>query len=1145
MTEFVHLHNHTEYSVLDGATRISDLVNKTKEFNMGAVAITDHGTMFGCAQFYLDATKAGIKPIIGMEAYLSPKSRFDKNTAGMRDSYYHLILLAKDYQGYRNLMELSSRGYIEGFYYKPRIDKELLKQYSKGLICSSACLKGEIAQTILKGKTDQAKPIIEEYSSFFDKGDFYLEIMDHGIPEQDFVNRKIIELSREMNIPLIATNDAHYLRNEDAYVHDVLLCVQTGCTQNEPNRLRFQTNEFYVKSPDQMAQLFANYPQALKNTMEIAEKCNLKIDFTQKLLPHYHAPENYTSDKYLDYLCGEGLKKRYKSLDNNILDRLKYELAMIKQMGFVDYFLVVWDFIHYAKEKGIPVGPGRGSAAGSIVAYLLGITDIDPLKYDLIFERFLNPERVSMPDIDIDFCYERRSEVINYVTQKYGKDNVAQIATFGTLGAKAVVRDVGRVMGMEYNEVDKIAKLIPNEIKITLEKAVEANPELKSLYQTNDRIKTLINTAYALEGNVRNTSTHAAGIVISEQPLTNYVPLCTGNNGEVSTQYSMKIIEKLGLLKMDFLGLKTLTVIDQAIKIIKKTQGVEINLQELPIDDKKTYDLLCEGNSIGLFQLESSGMREILTKLKPTCFEDIIALVALYRPGPLGSGMVDDFISRKHGRTKITYELPELEPILKDTYGVILYQEQVQKIASVLAGFTLGDADLLRRAMGKKIKEEMDRQRERFVKGAVENKVNKGLAESIFDKMAKFAEYGFNKSHSAAYALIAYQTAYLKANYPVEFMAALLSSEMTNPDKITLYIEESKKNGIKILPPDVNQSFSTFTVIDANIRFGLNAVKNVGVNAVEAIISARKEKGQFTTLFDFARKTDPRQVNRKVIESLVKCGAFDSLGFKRSQLFNIIDTVIERANSAHQDELAGQFNLFGTEEDSNNLIPDQVELPDIEEWNQSQMLQFEKELLGFYITGHPLDQYRKIFDIFSFNRVCDLKELKTGSCVKVAGILTKLKITVTRKNNEQMAITYIEDYTDGMDVLVYPRTFSACRDNVIADNIVLISGQVDLNEETPKIIAEEIIPLKDVYSRKISAVQLELEADKLDDNKVSRLKEIIERYKGACAVYMKIKYPDNCYALLQAGNNFSVFPGESFLDDLKSIIDTSAVTMKL
>ncbi len=1145
MTEFVHLHNHTEYSVLDGATRISDLINKTKEFGMNAVAITDHGSMFGCSQFYLDATKAGIKPIIGMEAYLAPKSRFEKNTSGMRDSYYHLILLAKDALGYRNLMELSSKGYIEGFYYKPRIDKELLKKHAKGLVCSSACLKGEIAQFILKGKDDQAKLLVEEYCSFFDKGDFYLEIMDHGIPEQAMVNNKIIQLANQMNIPLIATNDAHYLRKEDAYVHDVLLCIQTGCTQNEVNRLRFATNEFYVKSPDQMEQLFGNYPQALKNTVEIAEKCNLKIDFSQRLLPHYHAPAGHTSEQYLEHLCKEGLKKRYMNPDNIILDRLKYELSIIIQMGFVDYFLVVWDFIHYAKEKGIPVGPGRGSAAGSIVAYLLGITDIDPLKYGLIFERFLNPERVSMPDIDIDFCYERRSEVINYVTQKYGKDNVSQIATFGTLGAKAVVRDVGRVMGMEYNDVDKIAKLIPNELKITLEKAVEANPELNTLYQTNDRIKTLIDTSYALEGNVRNTSTHAAGIVICEQPLTNYVPLCTGNNGEVSTQYSMKIVEKIGLLKMDFLGLKTLTVIDQAIKIIKKTHGVEINLQELQIDDKKTYDLLCDGNSIGLFQLESGGMREILVKLKPTCFEDIIALVALYRPGPLGSGMVDDFISRKHGRTKISYELPELEPILKDTYGVILYQEQVQKIASVLAGFTLGDADLLRRAMGKKIKEEMDQQRDRFVKGAVENKVPKDLAESIFDKMAKFAEYGFNKSHSAAYALIAYETAYLKANYPVEFMAALLSSEMTNPDKITLYIEESKKNGIKVLPPDVNQSFSTFTVIDGNIRFGLNAVKNVGGNAVEAIISARKEKGHFTTLFDFTEKVDPRQVNRKVIESLVKCGAFDSLGFKRAQLFNVIDMAIERASSVHQDEMAGQFNLFGNEEEQHSFMPDQDMIPDIDEWSQSQMLQFEKELLGFYITGHPLDQYKKIFDTFSFNRISDLKELKTGTSVKVAGIFTKLKITVTKKNNEQMAIAYIEDYSDGIDLLVYPKVFASCKECIAADNIVLISGQVDVNEETPKIIAEEVIPLKDIYSRKISAVQIELESQKMEDSRINRLKEIISRYKGACPVYLKVKYPDDYYATLQIGNNFSVFPGESFLSDLESIVDSSDVTMKL
>ncbi|MCB1196587.1 DNA polymerase III subunit alpha, partial [bacterium] len=798
------------------------------------------------------------------------------------DAYYHQLLLAKNDEGYRNLMQLVSIGFLEGFYYKPRIDRDVLQQYSKGLIATTSCLKGIIPQHIMNGKLDKARQLTEEFISYFDKGDFYVELMYHGIPEQELVNTELLKISKEFSLPVIATNDCHYLCKEDAYPHEVLLCIQTGYTLSDPKRMRFSSQEFYVKQPAEMEQLFGHIPHALKNTLEIAEKCSAEIDFGQRLLPRFHTPRGYTNEEYLIHLCKQGLQRHYPNAAEQIHQRLQYELSMIKTMGFIDYFLIVWDFINYARSQHIPVGPGRGSAAGSIVAYLLGITNIDPLKYGLIFERFLNPERISMPDIDIDFCYERRSEVINYVTQKYGKQNVAQIVTFGTLGAKAAIRDVGRVMGMEYNEVDKIAKLIPAELKMTLGKALESNPDLKTLYDTDHQIHTLIDTASSLEGNVRNTSTHAAGIVISEKPLTTYVPLCTSSNSEISTQYSMKLVEKIGLLKMDFLGLKTLTVIENTVKNILLSRAISIDLDSLPLDDNATYQMLSEGKAIGLFQLESSGMREILIKLKPTCFEDIIALVALYRPGPLGSGMVDDFINRKHGKTKIIYELPQLEPILKDTYGIILYQEQVQKIASVLGGFSLGEADILRRAMGKKIIEEMEQQSVRFVDGAVKNNVPKETAKKIFDLMAKFAEYGFNKSHSAAYALISYQTAYFKANYSVEFMAALLSSEMTNPDKIALYLDECKQMNIELLPPDVNQSYSTFTVIGNTIRFGLNAIKNVGANAVESIIQARESKGLFTSLYDFTKKTDPRQVNKKVIESLIRCGAFDSLNNNRA-----------------------------------------------------------------------------------------------------------------------------------------------------------------------------------------------------------------------------------------------------------------------
>ncbi len=1145
MSSFVHLHNHTEYSVLDGATKISALVKKAAEYKMPSVAITDHGTMHGCADFYLEAKKHGVKPIIGFEAYLAPTDRFDRTNTGMRNAYYHLILLAKNDEGYRNLMELTSRGFTEGFYYKPRIDKDLLRKFSGGLVCSSACLKGEIQQAIMKGNIDKAKKAIEEYQSFFEKGDFYLEIMDHNIPEQAEVNKELINLSREMNVPIIATNDCHYLEQKDAYAHDVLLCIQTGSTINEAKRMRFQTREFYLKSQQEMESLFSHVPEALKNTLEIDEKCNLEIDFSRRLLPHFTLPEGFTNDKYLEHLCNEGLKKRYPTVNDTIIDRLNFELSVIEQMGFVDYFLIVWDFIHYSKREKIPVGPGRGSAAGSIVAYLLGITDIDPLKYDLLFERFLNPARVSMPDIDIDFCYERRGEAINYVVQKYGKNNVAQINTFGTLGAKAVVRDVGRVMGMEYNEVDKIAKLIPNEIKISLKKAVKVNPDLQNLYNNDNQVHTLIETALSLEGNIRNTSTHAAGIVISEKPLTNYVPLCTASNGEISTQYSMKIIEKLGLLKMDFLGLKTLTVLDHTVKFIKKSQNIDIQLDKIPLDDPATYKLLEHGKSIGLFQLESSGMREILLKLQPNRFEDIIALVALYRPGPLGSGMVDDFIKRKHGITQSTYELPELEPILKDTYGIILYQEQVQKISSVLGGFNLGEADLLRRAMGKKIKEEMDQQRERFLKGAAELKFPAKISEEIFDRMAKFAEYGFNKSHSAAYALIAYQTAYFKANYPEEFMAALLSSEMTNPDKITLYLEESKKMGIEILPPDANHSFAKFTVDNKNIRFGLNAVKNVGSNAVESIIRAREEKSPFVSLYDFTKKVDPKQVNKKVIESLVKCGAFDTLGFKRSQLFEIIMPAIEKANIEHEDEVRGQFSLFGSEDDQNNIFEEQDHLPDIPEWSKNDMLQHEKALLGFYVTGHPLDQYKKIFEMCNFQKINGLKKLVTGKNIKIAGICSTLKITTTRRDNSKMAIMSIEDYNDTVEVLAYPKTFANCQDNISVDTIVMIDGKLEINDERVKIIADDIVPIKNILTKKLSSLKIKISSDMIDESQIEKLQKIISHYPGRCPVFFDLEFPDSFFVTLQSSDKFSILPSDYFINEIEEIAGKNSIALKL
>lgn len=1145
MSSFVHLHNHSQYSLLDGASRIPAMIKKAKEFNMPAVALTDHGNMYGAAEFYLEAKKNDIKPIIGFEAYIAPQSRFDRTATRMRDSYFHVLLLAKNEAGYRNLMELSSRGYTEGFYYRPRIDKELLAQYAEGLICTTSCLKGEVPQSILKGKIDKAIELTEEYASFFEKGDYYVELMDHGIPEQRTVNEEIYKISKKMNLPVIVTNDNHYLNQDDAYVHDCLLCIQTGNVLNDTNRMRFSSREFYFKSPQEMEAMFSNIPEALKNTLEVAEKCNVDLDFKSRHLPHYEVPSDFTKEKYIRHLCMQGLRKRYEELDDTVMERFEYELSVIEQMGFVDYFLIVWDFINYAKQNGIPVGPGRGSAAGSIVSYALGITDIDPLKYGLIFERFLNPERVSMPDIDIDFCYERRVEVINYVTEKYGKDNVAQIVTFGTLGAKAVVRDVGRVMGMEYNAVDKIAKLIPAEPKMTLNRAMDGNPDLKALYESDNQVKHLIDTSIKLEGNVRNTSTHAAGVVISEKPLTNHIPLCKGTNGEVSTQFNMKLVEKLGLLKMDFLGLKTLTVVHDTLKNIKHAQNIDIDLNKLPMDDAHTFEYLGQGKAIGVFQLESSGMREILVKLQPTCFEDIIALVALYRPGPLGSGMVDDFINRKHGRTAITYELPQLEPILKDTYGIILYQEQVQKIAAVLGGFTLGEADLLRRAMGKKIKEEMDKQRARFVQGAIEKKIDKKIAEKIFDLMAKFAEYGFNKSHSAAYAMISYHTAYFKANYPVEFMAALLSSEMTNPDKITLYIEESRKMGIQVLPPDVNQSFSSFTVVNKDIRFGLNAVKNVGLNAVEAIIKARKDNGEFTSLHDFCMKVDLRQVNRKVIESLIKCGALDNLGFKRAQMLAGVDSAIERANADQQDQLVGQFSLFDATDTQDDIFEQDDSLPDVEEWDATVMLQCEKEYLGFYVTGHPLDSFAPIINRFSLPRISSIKKSSKTRQVSIAGIFTAVKNTLTKRGNEKMSITRIEDFNDGIDVLIYPKAYASCEEHVFTDNVVLVTGQYDPNEDNPKIVADKVISLNDIYNQKMTGLKLDIPVEKISAELVQKLRTIFANHPGTCPIFLNVTYSDNYCVSVQTGNAFSVLPGEYLFTELGGVVEESGIQIKL
>ncbi|HZK17909.1 MAG TPA: DNA polymerase III subunit alpha, partial [Clostridia bacterium] len=907
MKNFVHLHVHTEYSLLDGAARIKDVIKTAKKMGMKSLAITDHGVMYGVVDFYKYCKKEGIKPILGCEVYVAPRTMKDR-TPKVDDVLYHLVLLAENQVGYQNLLSLVSVSFTEGFYYKPRVDLDALEKNSEGLIALSGCLAGHIPSLLAQDETEEAAKAAERYLEIFGPGNFFLEIQDHGMPEQRKINPRLIELGRELDIPLVATNDVHYVKSEDADIQDVLLCIQTGKTIDDSDRMRFSSRELYLKSGQEMGEIFGDIPDALDRTGEIADRCSVELDFDEMHLPHYRVPEGFNVKTYLRDLCYKGVLERYGHTDDVLKNRLEYELGIIEQMDYSAYFLIVWDFINFAEQKEIPVGPGRGSAAGSLVAYSLGITNIDPMRYDLLFERFLNPERVSMPDIDIDFCFERRGEVIEYVVEKYGKDRVAQIITFGTMAARAAIRDVGRVLNMPYGEVDKVAKMVPTELGVTIAKALATNPDLKELAETDEQVGHLIKLASGLEGMPRHASTHAAGVVISREPLTQYVPLYKTSDGAVTTQFAKEQVEELGLLKMDLLGLRTLTVIGETIKQIKHNHGVDLDIDEISLKDPKTYEMLVRGEGIGVFQLESSGMRSILRDLKPERFDDIIALVALYRPGPLGSGMVDDFIKGKHGEKKVSYLHPKLEPILKDTYGVILYQEQVMRIANDLAGFSLGEADLLRRAMGKKKPEILAGLREQFISGAVKNDVDAKVAGEIFDLMEFFAGYGFNKSHSAAYACVSYQTAYLKANYPLEYMANLLTSVLDNTDKLVVYINECKRLGISLLPPSVNESMHSFTVTGDKLRFGLGAVKNVGLGAVEAIIANREKEGPFKNYEDFCRRIDARLVNKRALESMIMGGAFDSLGYGRSQLMAVLEAGLELAHKSQKERESGQLS---------------------------------------------------------------------------------------------------------------------------------------------------------------------------------------------------------------------------------------------
>ena len=1144
-SDFIHLHLHTQYSLLDGACLLESLIHKLKEHRMPACAITDHGNMFGAIEFYDLAMKNGIKPIIGSEVYIAPDSRFEKSSHGIQEAAFHLILLAKNEAGYKNLMKLVSIGFLEGFYYRPRIDKEVLAKHSDGLICTSACLKGEIPHLVMTNQLDQAKKIIDEYKQIFGKENFYLEIQDNLIPEQDKVNEELIKLSKEMDLGLVATNDVHYIEQEHARAHETLLCIQTQTTMDDPNRMRLQTDEFYLKSKEEMARTFgASAPSALKNTMVIAEKCNLELDFKRAHLPDYKVPEGKSMEEYLRDLVYEGLKTRYPADDKAVTSRVEHELKIIENFGYTSYFLIAWDFVHYAKEKLIPVGPGRGSAAGSVVSYALGITAIDPLKYDLLFERFLNPERISLPDIDIDFCYERRNEVIDYVVKKYSKENVAQIITFGTMMAKAVVRDTGRALGMAYGDVDRIAKLIPNDLNMTLNRALEQEPELKTLYRTDSKITQLIDTSLVLEGLTRHASTHAAGIVISEAPLVNYVPLYKIQEGQITTGYPMTSLEKIGLLKMDLLGLRTLTVVSETVKIIKRTKGIDLDIDKLPLDDKKTYKLLTNAESIGTFQLESSGMRDLLKKLKPERFEDIIALLALFRPGPIGSGMLDDFMKRKHGEVKIRYDHKLLEPILKDTYGVILFQEQAMRITSNLAGFSLAQADNLRRAMAKKTPEVMADMRKHFVEGCLKNDIDKRSADKIFDQIEYFAGYGFNKSHSAAYALISYRTAYLKANFPVEFMTVLLTSEKDNLDKIATYINESMRMKIKILPPDVNESFANFTVVGDSIRFGLVAIKNVGEGAIDSIINMRQKNGRFKSIYDFTEKVDSRLVNRKVIESLIRCGACDSLGLFRSQLSAMIDKALEVAGGIQKDRVNGQLSFFDKFEDEENFKKTFQEIPNIQEWPENQLLAYEKEMIGFYITKHPLARFEKTLDTYSTCNTAELRTRSDGEEVLLGGIIIKAKFTTTRKTNEKMAIVTLEDLHGTVEVLVFPSTFSKAASLIKQDAIVFIKGRLTMREEDPKIVANEVAALDSVRMKYTKAVVVKLVTAGLEAVTLDKLKRVLSRYPGKVPVYLNFAGPDGKGTLISIGRNFAVEPHEGLVRDIEKIFGADVVTFK-
>ena len=1146
-TDFVHLHVHSDYSLLDGNCRFDDLMTRALELGQDAIALTDHGNLFGAISFVKHAAKHGLKPILGMEGYMAQGSRFDRRKVKSGKNNYHVTLLARNNEGFGNLIKLSSQAYTEGFYYRPRMDKELLQQYGSGLICLSGCLGGELIQTIRSEGMGAAEKKIGEYRELFGADNYYIELMDNGIDIQTEANAKLLELAEKTGTPLVATNDVHYVRQRDHEAQDVMLCIGTGKLRTDPNRFKMGSRDLYLRSGDEMAALFSRTESAIANTRIIADRCNVELNFNNRFLPKFETPEGFTSEEYFEHLCRKGIARLYPNADAKVEERLQYEMGIIIKMGFVDYFLITWDFIRYARENGIPVGPGRGSAAGSIVAYAMGITRIDPLKYDLLFERFLNAERISMPDIDIDFCKDGREKVIEYVGEKYGRDNVAQIITFGTMAAKGVIRDVGRALNVPLSDVDAICKKIPGGPGVTLSKSLESDEELRAMREANDERRDLFDIALKIEGAARHCSVHAAGVIITDAPLTDRVPLYK-NGDTVTTQWPMDVCEEIGLLKMDFLGLRTLTIIDKAVKNIRKTRGIDLDMDSVPLDDPATYELFQRSDTIGVFQLESSGMRELLKKLRADCFDDIIAILALYRPGPLGSGMHEMYCKRKHGEEEITYLHESLEPILSESNGVILYQEQVMRIAATLAGFSLNQADALRKAMGKKKPEILAKFKQQFVDGAAARGIAEAIAVETWEQIEYFAGYGFNKSHSAAYAMVTYQTAYLKANYPTEYMAALLTCEMINIDKTVEYIEECGVMGIDILPPDINHSYYEFTVENGSIRYALGAIRGAGQNPVDLLCEARNREGKpFTSLYDLCERVDTRVMNKGFLEAMVHAGALDSLAGNRAQKLAVMEEALKTGASAQSDLRSGQLGLFGMEElEEAARESGASSLPDIPELPEARRLQLEKGALGFYLSGHPLNEHKDRMEQFANATIKSLENARDNQEVIVGGIIRSVRLMLTKRGKfegKRMAFVKLEDFTASIDCVIFASVYQNVAELISTDAIVFFKGEVDTTRNEPNLKVNEVIALDDAKNQLTRRLTLRINAREGEDLdlQIVTIKRMLKENPGRIPIAFELNTDQFGKVFVQAGNAFRVNASAGLIHDLESVLGPKAI----